>query len=62
MYSLSDFDFDLPPELIAQVPLPERSASRLLEVASDGLRDRVFTDIMELLKPGDVMVLMTHGY
>ncbi|MEK0427836.1 MAG: tRNA preQ1(34) S-adenosylmethionine ribosyltransferase-isomerase QueA [Pseudomonadota bacterium] len=56
MYSLSDFDFDLPPELIAQVPLQERSASRLLEVASDGLRDRVFTDIMELLKPGDVMV------
>ncbi len=56
MYSLSDFDFDLPSELIAQVPLPERSASRLLEVASDGLRDRVFTDILELLKPGDVMV------
>ena len=56
MYSLSDFDFDLPSELIAQVPLPERSASRLLEVASDGLRDRVFTNILELLKPGDVMV------
>ena len=56
MYSLSDFDFDLPSELIAQAPLPERSASRLLEVASDGLRDRVFTDILELLKPGDVMV------
>ena len=56
MYSLSDFDFELPSELIAQAPLPERSASRLLEVASDGLRDRVFTDILELLKPGDVMV------
>ncbi|MGE8491061.1 MAG: hypothetical protein ACN6OQ_22105, partial [Paraburkholderia nemoris] len=33
MFTLSDFDFDLPPELIAQVALPERSASRLLEVA-----------------------------
>ncbi len=56
MYSLSDFDFDLPPELIAQAPLPERSASRLLDVAPDGLQDRVFTDILDLLKPGDVMV------
>ena len=36
MFTLSDFDFDLPPELIAQTALPERSASRLLEV--DGLR------------------------
>ena len=32
MFTLSDFDFDLPPELIAQVALPQRSASRLLEV------------------------------
>ena len=56
MHSLSDFDFELPSELIAQAPLPERSASRLLEVASAGLRDRVFTDLLELLKPGDVMV------
>ena len=56
MYSLSDFDFELPSELIAQAPLPERSASRLLEVAPDSLRDRVFTDILDLLKPGDVMV------
>ena len=31
MYTLSDFDFDLPTELIAQVPLPERAASRLLQ-------------------------------
>jgi S-adenosylmethionine:tRNA ribosyltransferase-isomerase len=34
MFTLSDFDFDLPPELIAQTALPERSASRLLEVDS----------------------------
>jgi S-adenosylmethionine:tRNA ribosyltransferase-isomerase len=32
MFTLSDFDFDLPPELIAQTALPERTASRLLEV------------------------------
>ncbi len=56
MYLLSDFDFDLPPELIAQAPLPERSASRLLEVAPDRLQDRRFTDILDLLEPGDVMV------
>ena len=56
MYTLSDFDFELPSELIAQVPLPERSASQLLEVGPDGLHDRAFTDILELLKPGDVMV------
>ena len=56
MYSLSDFDFDLPPELVAQFPLPERSASRLLEVAPDGLADRAFTDIVDLLAPGDLLV------
>ena len=46
----------MPPELIAQAPLPERSASRLLQVSRDGLSDRVFTDVLELLQPGDVMV------
>ncbi len=56
MYSLSDFDFELPPELIAQAPLPERSASRLLQVGEDALADRVFSDIVELLQPGDVLV------
>jgi S-adenosylmethionine:tRNA ribosyltransferase-isomerase len=56
MYSLSDFDFALPPELIAQTPLPERSASRLLEVREDNLADRAFTDIIELLTPGDLLV------
>ena len=38
MYSLSDFDFHLPPELIAQAPLPQRSASRLLQVQRPGGR------------------------
>jgi S-adenosylmethionine:tRNA ribosyltransferase-isomerase len=54
----SDFHFDLPPELIAQTPLAERSASRLLVVdANDGrLEDRCFTDLVELLAPGDLVV------
>ncbi|HEX2531181.1 MAG TPA: S-adenosylmethionine:tRNA ribosyltransferase-isomerase, partial [Burkholderiaceae bacterium] len=56
MYSLSDFDFDLPQELIAQVPLPERSASRLLQVDGDRLIDRAFADIAELFNAGDLLV------
>ncbi|RJG07117.1 tRNA preQ1(34) S-adenosylmethionine ribosyltransferase-isomerase QueA [Noviherbaspirillum cavernae] len=56
MYSLSDFDFDLPPELIAQTPLPERSASRLLHVDGDALIDRAFSEIVDLLTPGDLLV------
>jgi S-adenosylmethionine:tRNA ribosyltransferase-isomerase len=57
MYSLSDFDFNLPDELIAQFPLSERSASRLLQVAPDGaFADRAFTDIVDMLAPGDLMV------
>ena len=56
MYSLSDFDFDLPQELIAQFPLPERSASRLLHVDGDALHDRAFTHIVDLLTPGDLLV------
>ena len=56
MYSLSDFDFELPPELIAQLPLPQRSASRLLEVGQDRLVDRAFTDLPSLLQPGDLLV------
>ncbi|MBS1169591.1 MAG: queA [Burkholderiaceae bacterium] len=56
MYSLSDFDFNLPPELIAQLPLPDRSASRLLHVDGDRLHDRAFADIAALLQPGDLLV------
>ena len=54
--SLADFDYDLPPELIAQFPLPERTASRLLVV--DGVRreDRRFADLPELLRAGDLLV------
>ncbi len=56
MYSLSDFDFDLPQELIAQLPLSERSASRLLHVDGDACIDRAFADIVSLLHPGDLLV------
>ncbi|WP_338768005.1 tRNA preQ1(34) S-adenosylmethionine ribosyltransferase-isomerase QueA [Massilia sp. METH4] len=57
MYSLSDFDFNLPPERIAQFPLPDRSASRLLHVDGDRLFDRKFTDILDLLQAGDLLVM-----
>ncbi len=56
MYSLSDFDFTLPPELIAQTPLPERSASRLLQLDGEALIDRSFADIVDLLQAGDLLV------
>ncbi|SNT14318.1 S-adenosylmethionine:tRNA ribosyltransferase-isomerase [Noviherbaspirillum humi] len=56
MYSLSDFDFYLPSELIAQTPLAERSASRLLQVQGNALADRHFADIVDLLQPGDLLV------
>ncbi|MFC0130920.1 tRNA preQ1(34) S-adenosylmethionine ribosyltransferase-isomerase QueA [Massilia eurypsychrophila] len=57
MYSLSDFDFNLPPERIAQVPLPDRSASRLLLLDGDAIADRQFADIVDLLSPGDLLVM-----
>ncbi len=54
----SDFHFDLPRELIAQAPLPQRSASRLLVVdaAARGFADRRFTDLTEYLREGDLLV------
>ena len=54
----SDFHYDLPPELIAQAPLAERSASRLLVVppAPAPLQDRHFRDLLDLLAPGDLLV------
>ncbi len=55
----ADFSYVLPPELIAQRPLPERSASRLLALdgASGALSDLRFTDLPALLRAGDVLVL-----
>ncbi|MFP5405383.1 MAG: tRNA preQ1(34) S-adenosylmethionine ribosyltransferase-isomerase QueA [Gammaproteobacteria bacterium] len=55
---LSDFDFELPAELIAQQPAPERGASRLLVMPAErpALQDRRFTDLPDLLAPGDLLV------
>jgi len=55
-FTLSDFDFDLPPALIAQHPAPERSASRLLDGTSSIPVDRIFRDLPALLQSGDLMV------
>lgn len=56
---ITDFDFYLPPELIAQHPLPDRSASRLLVLhRSDGsIEHKKFPDLLEFLQPGDCLVL-----
>jgi S-adenosylmethionine:tRNA ribosyltransferase-isomerase len=56
VYRLVDFDYHLPPELIAQIPVEPRSASRLLHV--DGMRheDRSFRDLPSLLRAGDLLV------
>jgi len=55
-HTLADFDFELPPELIAQHPAPERSASRLLDGTSPAPADRLFRDLPGLLAPGDLLV------
>jgi S-adenosylmethionine:tRNA ribosyltransferase-isomerase len=54
-----DFEYDLPAELIAQEPLPERSASRLLVLdrATGAITHRHFTDLIDLIAPEDVLVL-----
>jgi S-adenosylmethionine:tRNA ribosyltransferase-isomerase len=55
-----DFAYDLPPELIAQSPLAERSASRLLVLDPGGglgLADRTIQELPDLLSPGDLLVL-----
>ncbi|MBI4192453.1 MAG: tRNA preQ1(34) S-adenosylmethionine ribosyltransferase-isomerase QueA [Betaproteobacteria bacterium] len=56
---LSDFDYELPPELIAQFPAAERSASRLLHLdgRSGEFHDRRFRELSELVNAGDVLVM-----
>jgi S-adenosylmethionine:tRNA ribosyltransferase-isomerase len=56
---VSDFHYELPPELIAQQPLPDRAASRLLRLsaATGTLEDRQFREFPDLLRPGDLVVL-----
>ncbi|MGA2501530.1 MAG: S-adenosylmethionine:tRNA ribosyltransferase-isomerase, partial [Tepidisphaeraceae bacterium] len=53
-----ELDFTLPPELIAQMPLPDRAASRLLHYrrADRSIAHRQFADIAGLLRPGDLLV------
>lgn len=54
---VSDFNYHLPEELIAQEPLADRAASRLLHVAASGpVRDLCFRDFPELLRPHDLLV------
>jgi len=55
-HTLSDFDFELPPELIAQHPAAERSASRLLDGRSATPVDGIFRELPALLQPGDLLV------
>ncbi|HYD77381.1 tRNA preQ1(34) S-adenosylmethionine ribosyltransferase-isomerase QueA [Ramlibacter sp.] len=55
-FTLGDFDFALPPELIAQQPAAERSASRLLDGRHQPPADRVFRELPALLTPGDLLV------
>jgi S-adenosylmethionine:tRNA ribosyltransferase-isomerase len=56
VFSLSDFDFELPEALIAQHPAAERSASRLLDGTGDVSVDRIFKDLPGLLRAGDLLV------
>ncbi|HEU4339816.1 MAG TPA: tRNA preQ1(34) S-adenosylmethionine ribosyltransferase-isomerase QueA [Planctomycetota bacterium] len=54
-----DFDYPLPPELIAQVPAPSRDASRMMVVPLSGgpIEHRAFVDLPRFLRPGDLLVL-----
>ncbi|MDH6155288.1 S-adenosylmethionine:tRNA ribosyltransferase-isomerase [Polynucleobacter sphagniphilus] len=59
---LSDFNYTLPPHLIAQHPLEKRTDSRLLEVKTHGdssaqFIDRTFREIVDLIRPGDLLVM-----
>ena len=56
-YTIADFDFDLPRELIAQFPAAERAASRLLVPRPGSMRDLGFRDLPLLLAPGDLLVV-----
>jgi S-adenosylmethionine:tRNA ribosyltransferase-isomerase len=55
--TLADFDYALPPELVAQAPLPQRSASRLLVVDGERRTDSQFVDLPQWLRAGDLLVM-----
>ena len=56
MYTVSDFDFELPPELIASRPLEQRDASRMIVVRGRVNEDKHICDFLDYLRPGDVVV------
>ena len=58
-FNLAKFDYHLPEELIAQAPLPERTASRMLHFRANAktFDDLQFTDVLQLLQPEDLIVL-----
>ena len=56
-FTLGDFDFALPSELIAQHPTPERSGSRLLDGSDAQVQDRRFRNLPDLLREGDLLVV-----
>lgn len=59
MVRLSDFDYDLPEELIAQHPLTDRAAARLLHLdpTTGAIQDRMFREVVDILQAGDVLIL-----
>ena len=58
-YKTDDFDFELPDKLIAQVPLKDRSSSKLmlLDHETKTIKDTTFLDIIDELKPNDALVM-----
>ena len=56
MLHTSDFDFELPAELIASHPLAQRDASRMLVVSGENLADKHIRDFLDYIRPGDVVV------
>lgn len=59
LYDLASYDYSLPPENIAQTPASPRDSSRLLvwDVMNDTTEERIFRDITEYFRPGDLLVL-----
>lgn len=59
IYDINYYDYDLPEELIAQTPLKDRSSSKLLVLDKNTgeIKEEVFKNIVNYLKPGDVLVL-----